>query len=456
MDYKTYFKGKKITIMGLGLIGKGFLDPIFLAKCGADIIATDIKSAKELKPTVDKLKKFKNIKFVLGGHRLEDFENRDLILKSQGIPLHSPFIEHARENSIPVEMDESLFMKLAQGVSVVGVTGTRGKTTTTMLIYNILKKAYVKKQTKVFLAGNLPGTATLPLLAKVKAGDIVVLELSSWQLQGFGDSKISPHISVFINFMNDHLNYYNNDLEKYFDDKTNIFKFQKEGDFLIVGESLENNLKFKNSQSVWQQSGLRSNLEIVNSQTIPKDWKIRIPGEHNRENAGFAVKVAKVMGVKDEVIKNVLEKFEGVEGRLQFIKKYKGVSIWNDNNSTTPEATIAALRALGENKNIILIMGGDEKNLDMSKLVEEIPKKAKAVVLFKETGTDRVKKDIFGLEDVLVFEESGLKNCFKRAVGLAERGDHILFSPAFSSFGKWFKNEYDRNDQFLKLVKGLK
>ena len=226
IDYKRYFKNKKITVMGLGLLGRGIGVVKFLAEQGVKLTVTDLKNKKELKLALDKLKKFKNIKYVLGEHKLDDFKNRDLIIRAANVPLDSVYIKEAQKNNIPIEMDASLFARLSLA-TIIGITGTRGKSTVTKIIYNSLKKHSLKNR-NVFLGGNIKGIATLPLLKKAKKGDFVILELDSWQLQGFGDLEISPHISVFTNFMSDHLNYYKGDMQHYFDDKANIFKYQIE------------------------------------------------------------------------------------------------------------------------------------------------------------------------------------------------------------------------------------
>ena len=205
-NYRKYFRNKKITVMGLGLLGRGIGVTKFLAECGADLLITDLKSKKELKSSLDKLEKFKNIKYVLGKHRLADFKNCDFIIKAANVPFDSLYIKEAGKNNIPVEMDASLFAKLSLA-TIIGITGTRGKSTVTNLIYKTLKEHSFKKR-NVFLGGNIKGIATLPLLKKSKREDFVILELDSWQLQGFGDSRISPHISVFTNFLSDHMNYY--------------------------------------------------------------------------------------------------------------------------------------------------------------------------------------------------------------------------------------------------------
>src|SRR3989338_6430288 len=148
MDYKTFFKGKKITLMGLGLLGRGVGDAVFLARMGAEVLVTDLKTEKELSPSVKRLQGFKNIRFHLGSHQFEDFRKCDFVLKAAGVSLDSPYIAEAKKHGIPVEMDASLFFKLMpHGVTFIGVTGTRGKTTTVHLIYEILRMSDIRQRT---------------------------------------------------------------------------------------------------------------------------------------------------------------------------------------------------------------------------------------------------------------------------------------------------------------------
>src|SRR3989344_9405669 len=382
LDYKDYFKGKKITIVGLGLLGRGVGDAQFLAECGADLIVTDLKSKEDLALSLRKLKKYKNITYRLGEHNLGDFKNRDMIVKSAGVPLDSPYIAEAKKNKIPVEMDASLFAKFTPA-TIVGVTGTRGKSTVTHLIAHILERAYPKH---VFVGGNVRGIATLPLLRKTKVGDIVVLELASWELQGFGEAKLSPHIAVFTTFFPDHMNYYGGSMEKYFGDKSNIFKFQKDNDVFVVGSQAFEHMK---------KGQVPNNVVLADSEDISLAWKLKIPGEHNRYNAACALAAVRALGIADAIAREGIEAFGVVEGRLQFIKEVKGVKIYNDTTSTTPDATIAALRAVGDKrlKRIVFIVVGDVKLLDMSGLVTEIPKGWSKVVVFKERGTERIGED---------------------------------------------------------------
>ncbi|MFQ5662157.1 MAG: UDP-N-acetylmuramoyl-L-alanine--D-glutamate ligase [Candidatus Paceibacteria bacterium] len=450
MQYRDYFKDKKITVMGLGLLGRGVGDAEFLARSGADLIVTDLKTKKQLKSSLDRLKKFKNIKYVLGKHRLQDFRDRDMILKSAGVPLDSSYIKEAKKNKIPVEMSASLLAKLS-GVKIIGVTGTRGKTTITHLIYQILKNSDVGRLKNIFLGGNIRGISTLSLLGKVKKGDIVVTELDSWQLQGFGDSKISPHIAVFTNLMRDHMNYYKGNMKKYFQDKSNIYKHQKTGDYLIAGKEIS-----KKIQNTKDGPLLLQRTVLCVPKPLPKNWKLKILGEHNRQNAAFAAVAANAAGVPKKIIKQTIENFKGVPGRLELVKIVRGIKIYNDTTATTPNATIVALKALSKNKNIILIIGGADKGLDMAELIKEIPKYCKSVILLDGTGTRKMQKSKIKMQNdnVKIQNANSLKTAFNLAMKNANRNDIVLFSPAFASF-EMFKNEYDRGEQFNSLVNSL-
>lgn len=449
--YKEFFKNKKITVMGLGLLGRGVGDAAFLAECGAELIVTDLKPRAMLRPSLQKLRKYKSIKYALGKHRLEDFRNADLVLKAAGVPLDSIYIKEARKHNIPVEMSANIFAKLS-GLAMIAVTGTRGKSTVTHLIAHILKSA----GKKIVLGGNIRGVSNLQLLKQIKNKDIAIFELDSWQLQSFGDNKMSPHISVFTNFMPDHMNYYGSSLttgqamKRYFQDKANIFKYQKKTDILIINKQVLPFIK------KW---GGKIKSKIISSSELSKGWKFNLPGSHNAHNAQLAVEATRACSIPDIKIKKALATFRPLSGRLELIKETRGVQIYNDNSSTTPDATIVALKAVGDvnKRQVVLIIGGDNKSLDMSGLLKEIPKFCSKVVLFKEKGTDSIRDKIFAFKKkgIDVYEEDGLPNTIKRAFIVAKKGEIILYSPAFSSFGKYFKNEYDRGDQFIKLVKEL-
>ncbi|MFH1671522.1 MAG: UDP-N-acetylmuramoyl-L-alanine--D-glutamate ligase, partial [Candidatus Portnoybacteria bacterium] len=341
IDYQNYFKDKKITLIGLGVLGRGVNLAKFLAELGAELTITDLKKKEELASSLNKLKKFKKIKYVLGRHRLADFKDRDMIIKAASVPFDSEYIKEAEKNKIPVEMDASLLAKLSPA-KIIGITGTRGKSTITHFIHFALKK----NNQRVFLGGNVRGMATLPLIKEVREKDIIILELDSWQLQGFGDSKISPHIAILTNFFPDHLNYYKNSMTRYFNDKANIFKYQNREDYLIISQQAEKEIKKR-------YKGKIKSRVIVSKSKFPKGWKTKLIGQHNRDNLALGIKVLEIMGIKRDSVKKAAKEYPGISGRLEFIRNFKGVSYYNDTNASSPEATIAALNSFEQN--VILI-----------------------------------------------------------------------------------------------------
>lgn len=445
---KIDFKGKKILIMGLGILGRGVNTAKFFAETGARLTITDLKTKQQLASSIAKLKKFRNITYVLGRHRLVDFKNKDMVIKAAGVPLDSLYIAEARKNNIPVEMDASLFSKLAKDIMIIGITGTRGKSTVTHLLFKIIKNS----GRRVFLGGNVKGIATLPLLKKIKPKDIVVMELDSWQLQGFGEAKISPRIAVFTTFLPDHLNYYNGSMKKYFNDKANIFRFQDKDDWLIMRPIIAKFIK-KNCRKK-----IKSKIIIVGKKDAPASWKIKLLGENNRENMALAIRTAEKLGIEKDVIKKSVENFKGLPGRLEFVKESRGIKYYNDTTATTPDAVINALESLaGYKKKIILIAGGADKKLDYGVYAEKLKKCVKALVLFKGLASGKILNELKKRKcepAIIVSDVNGMKTAIERARGLAEKGDIILLSPGAASFGL-FKNEFDRGDQFRKIIKNL-
>ncbi len=437
MLYQDFFKDKKITLMGLGLLGRGLGDARFLAKYSKELTVTDLKTEEELKTSIEKLKDFQNIKFVLGEHREEDFKNTDMIVKGNGVPLKNKFIEIAEKNKIPVYMSTALFISfLDNNKKVIGITGTKGKTTVSHMINFVLNEL----GEETLLAGNIPGLSTLEQIEKVSKNEnikYIILELDSWQLQGFAYQKISPPVAIFTNFFEDHLNYYPS-MNEYFLDKANIFLYQKEEDKLFLGE--------KNISDWMGKLKSEPKSEIVFLDELKK-INLKIPGEHNQKNANLVLEVLKTEGFSEKDILKSLEKFQAVSGRLELFWEIEGKRVWNDNNSTTPDSTALSFESL--KNDLTWIGGGTDKNLNLDKLVKNL-RYVDEIFLLTGTGTEKLKE--FLMQKGIEFIE---KDNFHELILLAlkTKSKNILFSPAFSSFGKYFKNEYDRENQFKKIIK---
>lgn len=466
MDLKL--KGKKITVMGLGLYeeGSGISATKFLVEAGAKVTVTDLKTEIQLADQLKRLGKMKSkIKLVLGKHQVSDFKTADLIVRNPGVPASSKFLKLARTNKIPIVNDISLFFQLIDRKRILAVTGTRGKSTITTLLYELIKN--IDRNT--VLGGNITKSplAQMPLVNK---GGNVVLELSSWLLEGLDDIKKSPHLAIFTNIYPDHLNTYV-DIKEYAEAKKNIFKYQTPQDYVILNR--DNSYTFEMGKEVIAQRFWYSlkpfkeeNGCFVKNKNIYFRYNaieqkicsikiLRLLGEHNLSNVLASICGAMIYGVNLKQIITTLKKFKGIPNRLEFLKKIHGVDYYNDTTSTTPEATIVALKALGKNKNIILIAGGSDKGLDFKILSKEIGKQCRLVILLSGTGTERLKSLLLKQNNLDLVETHSIKEAVILAKQQALKGDVVLLSPACASFGM-FVNEFDRGNQFIKIIKSLK
>ncbi len=436
---KHSFKNKKILIMGLGLHGGGVgVARFFCGQC-AEVLVTDLKTEEQLKESIEKLKGLK-IKYTLGGHKETDFVSADLIIRNPDVSKTSPYLEIAKKNNIPIETDVSLFFKLSKAF-IIGVTGTKGKSTTASLIYSLLKAKYKK----TFLAGNI-GVSPLELLAKVKKDDKVVLELSSFELEGLTQS---PNIAVVTNILPDHLNRYAN-MTEYIEAKKIIFKYQKNKDALVLN----------NDDPVVRGFAKTALSKVIffSINTKPKEIKLdsfKLFGEHNLSNLLAAIEVAKLLKVSAKTIENSLKSFNGVPSRQEFIREINGVKYFNDTTATMPDATITAINVFLEkfaDSRLILICGGQNKGLKYNELAKLIGERVDELIMLPGTASDKIKEGLGNY--TRIHDVYSMKEAIKKAEKLSKKGDVVILSPAAASFNL-FKNEFDRGKQFVDAVKKL-
>lgn len=433
---KKIFTDKKVVVMGLGLHGGGVSVARFFAKQRAKVLVTDLKSKKQLAESIKKLKGLP-IKYTLGRHQEQDFINADLIIKNPDVPPHSPYLEIAKKNNVNIETDISLFFKLS-GAFIIGVTGTKGKSTTAALIYHLLKSKFKK----LFLAGNI-GVSPLEFLPEIKKGDTVVLELSSFELE---DLKQSPDIAVITNMLPDHLNRYSG-MSEYINSKTAILKHQSPKDFLVVNKD-----DFIVRQMV---KSVAAKICFFSGKSVNMSG-LKIFGEHNSQNVAAAIEVARLMKVPEQSIKKSLKSFKGVPSRQEFIKEIRGVKYFNDTASTMPDATIVAIKSFSENfpsARLIFICGGQDKKLSYSSLAKEIKRRVGELVMLPGTASDKMIKKLKGCKNI--HKVSSMEQAVEKSSQIANPGDLVVLSPGAASFNL-FKNEFDRGDQFKKFVEKLK
>jgi len=464
---RSDLKGKKVTVFGLGINEGGVGTVEFLEHSGVrEIIVTDVKKREDLALSLKRLEKYRNITYVLGAHRPEDFSRTDLVIKNPAIPWTNEYIRLAEKSGVPVEMDSSLFFLFCKN-PIIGVTGTRGKTTTASMIAHILKMARMP----VAPVG-ISQVPVLGALEKIKPEDTIIFELSSWRLSALGRIKRSPHIAVFTNLYPDHLNYYKT-LLAYRKDKEHIYRFQKKSDIAIFNadndttralseESTGKTLRFSLGGSIDGDGAFfRGNEAIVRvdgeETAIFSSRDIGVPGEHNRANALAAGLVAFLCGVSNKMISDGIRSFRGVPHRLEFVAEKRGISYYNDTAATSPDGAIAALRSF-EGKSIILIAGGADKNLLFGSFAAEILSRTKGVVFFRGEATEAIKRELRkimqGGTDAKFETVDSMAKAVEMASRSAEPGDIILLSPGAASFGV-FKNEFDRGEQFRTAVAEL-
>ncbi len=460
-------KDKRITIMGLGLNQGGLGVARFLAKAGAKILITDLKTKKELGPSLEKLKDF-DIKYILGRHREEDFINTDMVIQNPAVPHNSKYLKIARTHGIPIETDLGLFFQLCPSKNIIAVAGTKGKSTVSQLIYHIFKEA----QKDTILAGNI-GISVLDILEKITPQTWLVLEISTWQMEGIKNRKFQPQTAVLTNILPDHLDRYPN-YKDYIRSEKLIFKHQSPNDNLVINYDNEETVKIKKETGLpiyWfsAKEKIEPGCYLENDKLVFQSGEYKIafakisdfllPGPHNLENILAASTIGFIHNIPGEIILKALKYFPGIPYRLEFIGEFKGVKFYNDTCATTPEATLAALESFPK-QSIILILGGKDKKLNYENFGEVIGKnkEIKKIILLQHPAYDASLKILFALKKHLgsdkIILTSNLKVGVEAALQQARVNDIILLSPAAASFGI-FENEFDRGDQFNKIVKNF-
>lgn len=453
------FKDKKVTVMGLGLFGGGVGAAKYLVSQGADVTVTDLKSAVELSASL-KLLDGLPVTLRLGKHYEKDFQNVDMLVVSPAVPDDSEFLQIAYNNKVRIDTELSIFFRLCHA-PIIGITGSNGKSTTTSLLGEMLKKAGIK----TWVGGNI-GVSLLANLREINPDDVVVLEISSFQLEYLSRKEMSPHISIVTNIAPNHLDRHKI-MENYIRAKKAIVQYQKEEDFTILnyddptlrkweGVNKGRNLWFSAKQELKQGAFLKNNDIIINhnskSSVIPYTSQIKIKGLHNIQNIMAASYAAILMHADVESIKNAIVDYKGLEHRLEYVNTIKGVQYFNDSKATTPEAAIAGIKAF--DSPTILIAGGYNKKISLSQFARECVKNTKCVILIGETART-IEKLIQGINGnkahPTVYLSASLDESVRKASEVAEAGDTVLLSPACASYGM-FTNYEERGKRFKELV----
>jgi UDP-N-acetylmuramoylalanine--D-glutamate ligase len=455
----NHLAGQKVLVMGLGLLAGGVAAARYaVAQGAAQVTVTDLRSAEMLAPSIAKLDGLP-IRYVLGRHNEADFLAADVIVRNPNVRRDSPYLALARDAGKRIEMEIAWFMRACPG-PIAGITGTRGKTTTTILLHHILTYAGMEP----LLGGNIGGIETLTLLPRITPDHWTVLELGNWILEGLHSVQISPRIAVFTNLLPDHLDAYDS-MEDYGAAKCAVFRYQRPDDIAIFnadndytrrygGEAASRNVWFYSPESAtaWPRG------ENARAEPFAYASDIHLRGAHNFGNVQAAALAAERIGVPREQIHGAIANFRGVPHRLEVVRELDGVTWVNDSASTAPVASIAALASFSEP--IVLIAGGNSKRLDVHDFASATAERCKRVVLLAGNASAdfatlvRAACAERGLPDCVDGPYDNLGVAVGAARAAAAPGDVVLLSPGFTSFGM-FLHEFDRGDRFRMLVRSL-
>ena len=457
-EFESYIKGKKVAIIGLGVSNIPLLE--YMNKLGAKVTVFDNREKEKIpKEYLEKINNY-GIEYFFGSECLSNLKNFDIVFRAPSCMPTKKELVKAKEEGAIVTTEIELLIKMCPG-KVIGVTGSDGKTTTTTLIYEMLKE----KGYNCYLGGNI-GIPLFTKLNEMKEEDFVILELSSFQLMNM---TVSPNISVITNITPNHLDIHSS-YEEYIDAKKNIFKYQSENDIVVLNydnELTRNCVKDANSKVIFFSSETKLDdgvildgdvIKLCNDQIrrhIINTKDILLRGKHNYENICAAIAATKSLVDLDTQIA-VIKKFSGVEHRTEFVREIDGVKWYNDSIGTSPTRTIAGLYSFEEP--IVLIAGGYDKHLDYTPIAKPILEKVKTLILIGQTAEkiflavkEKEEKQSKKL-DIYMCET--LEDTVKLAKKSAKKGDIVLFSPASASFDM-FKNFAERGNKFKEIVNNI-
>ncbi|HOB73993.1 MAG TPA: UDP-N-acetylmuramoyl-L-alanine--D-glutamate ligase [Phycisphaerae bacterium] len=433
------YSGRRVVVMGLGHFGGGIAVTRWLVEQGAQVTITDSKSAADLAESLSRLDGLP-VRQRLGGHDPADLDGCELLVVSPAVPKDkSEFVREAVRRGIPLSSEMNLFIERCPAKRVVGITGSAGKSTTTAMIGSILTTASeAGALPRVWLGGNI-GHSLLGDLQTMSSEDLVVLELSSFQLEDLGALRWSPPIAVITNIQPNHLDRHGT-LEAYADAKMNLVRYQSADGVVFVHEGEDEVARRVTAV------GAGARLRRV---TFPQEFAshLRLPGRHNRDNAAAAIAVARALGVADELIKRGIEAFTGLPHRLEFVAERDGVRYYNDSKSTTPESTRIALEAFDEP--VVMLVGGYDKKIPLDGISRQLAARAKLTICYGQTGP------AFHREITAAGGRAERADSFEDAVAKARAaavpGDVVVLSPACASYDM-FSNYEERGALFRQYV----
>ncbi|MCF7958324.1 MAG: UDP-N-acetylmuramoyl-L-alanine--D-glutamate ligase [Phycisphaerae bacterium] len=450
IESRDCFDGRNVLVMGLGRFGGGVGVSRFLCGCGARVTVTDMAKAEDLRDSVVALDGL-DIEFHLGGHREADFKSADLIIVNPAVKRSSEWLKVARDHGVPLTSEMNIFFSLC-AAPIVGVTGSNGKSTTTAMIYEMMKAAGSESRPKrrAWMGGNIGRENLLERLGEIDANDLVVIELSSFQLESLAEIQRSPHIAVVTNIAPNHLDWHGT-MEEYVSAKQNILRYQGVGDTAVLNR-LNGGLKDWNEvgggEVLWYPDS------VSDSTAGGYDLPLQVPGRHNQVNALAAMAVGSVLGIDVSIGRVALCDFKGLEHRLEFVREVDGVRYFNDSIATTPESAIAAIQAFDMPK--VMILGGYDKGVSFGELAEVVAREVDVAICIGQVADVLVElieesKRKINNDNMLCLKAADFEAAVLLASEHSRPGGVVLMSPACASYDM-FTNFQERGERFRAIV----
>ncbi len=439
MAARNHFLGKRIAVIGLGPHGEMVADVKFLVKSGALVALYDLRSEARLKDDVTFLRSIGLANYVCGSIPPDDLVDMDLIILSHEYPRDSSFLKNIDPTKITIEYPETLFFRLAPPVTLVGIMGSCGKSTVVSMLTPMLEKACDSLEGQgFFVLDPDSGDGILAHLKKVKSGDIVLMRVVEDILKELHAMRISPHVAVFTTPPSK---------GSYDESPFEILEFQTYNNFIIGSDEIIDSVKSKSSQA-------RAKMLRTKAALIPADWVFEGKGAHDRDNAALALQAARLFKVTDEIAMDALSRWKPLKGRLELVKKVKGIEFYNDSAAVSAPATEAGIRALCGEHNVVLLFGGTDVGADYRALYSFLPQHVHTIVLIPGSGTMRERQTIERLNHVEVISAPSLEEAARLAFEHAKKGDRVLFSPGFAA-GGFDRSRKERGERFVKAVRAL-
>lgn len=440
--------GAPVIVMGLGRFGGGIGVTRWLVEQGARVTVVDRAEAESLSSSVKQLAGLP-VRFRFGEHQIGDLDDCNLLVVSPAVAKDkSDFVQAAIARGIPLTSEMNLFAERCRARRVIGITGSAGKSTTTAMIGAILNAAHAAGAgPRAWVGGNI-GQSLLGVLGQIEPEDIVVLELSSFQLEDLGSLRWSPTHALITNIQPNHLDRHGT-MDAYRGAKLNIVRFQTDEGLVLVNERDEELIEQVTA------AGAAGRLRTF---AFSPDYRgiLQVPGRHNEDNAAAAMAMCRAVEIDDRWVREGLSGFHGLPHRLEFVAVRRGVRYYNDSKSTTPESSRLALESF--EKPVVMMIGGRDKGMSFEGLARLLARRAKGVVCYGETGAklygEVMGHSAAGLPAGRVERAGRLREAIEKARRMAEPGDVVVLSPACTSYDE-FDNYEHRGQTFADLVRAL-